>query len=103
MKHIFKKPITLTYTDEMKQNDELWKTEQEDRNLMAKLYEQIINEAKSKGFKCTYKIYNGPSEEIIEVFEGKEEQKLCELGILTSNNMFGYCKALIQYIECCLN
>lgn len=99
----FKKPITLTYTDEMKLNDKLWEIEQEDRKLMAQLYEQIITEARNKGFKCTYIIYDGNEEKIVEIFKNEEEQELCQLGILNSYNLFGYCKPLIQYIEQCLN
>lgn len=93
--------IKLTYTEEMKKQDKLWQTESEDLELMDKLYNQIVKEAKGKGFKGVVEIYEANGEMVSEVYESKEEQRLVEDGKLDlhGENMSGYCKPLIEKIE----
>lgn len=52
----------LTYTKEMEKQDKLWQEEKENLNTMEKLYNQIIEEAKNKGFKSASEIYDGEKE-----------------------------------------
>lgn len=92
----------LTYTKEMKKQDKLWESENEDLYIMEKLMNEIIEEAKTKGFTGTTIIYDGKKEKITEVFENKEQLKSARLGKFESLG-FGYCKPLINYLEEILN
>lgn len=97
-----KKEIKLTYTEVMKEQDKLWEGEIEDRNLMESLFNQIIKEAKTKGFTGYCKVYQGPGECICEVFDSEEEfNKLFHTD--EERDMLGFCKALISNLEERLN
>ena len=94
--------IKLSYTDEMKKQDKLWEYEVEDTTIMEKLFHDIVNEAKEKGFKGYCDIYQGPGECICEIFEDKKEyEKLRESGEETE--MVGFCKPLIERLEARIN
>lgn len=93
--------IKLTYTDEMKEQDVLWITEEENFEAMKKLYQQIIKEATEKGFNGSYQIYE-MNEVVIEIYENEQEKKECEDGSQVAS-MYGYCKALIGHLEFILN
>lgn len=94
-----KKVIELTYTEEMKKQDKLWKAEKEDSNLMEKLFHQIANEAKEKGFTGYCSIYQADNECICEIFHNKEEYKKASLSGEAVYHSFGFCKALIEELE----
>ena len=49
----------LTYTDEMKKQDELWKTEEENIAIMEQLQRQVVYEAKAKGWKGSAVLWKG--------------------------------------------
>lgn len=83
----------------MKQNDKLWETEQEDLELMIKLYEQIVSEAKSKGFKGIVEIYMGTGEACIDLYETEEDYELGRVGTIEPAGSFGFCRPLIECIE----
>ncbi len=95
--------IKLTYTKEMDFQDFLWNTEGEDKERMKELYVGIMEEAKEKGFKGSYDIYDGEyPEAIIEVYRDEKEREDAYLGKVEVP-MFGYCKPLIEYLEKILN
>lgn len=97
--------IKLTYTDEMKKQDELWQTEKEDLNTMKKLYNDIIDEAKNNGFQGNVIFHVFNDEAVFEIFESKKEEEMVSSGELDLNgeNMGGYCKPLIEKLERILN
>ena len=84
----------LTYTDEMKKQDELWKTEEENIAIMEQLQRQVVYEAKAKGWKGSAVFWKGGNESIVDIAENEEEHQ-------HGNEVesFGYCKALINKIE----
>lgn len=86
----------------MQKQDKLWNKEKEDLNIMEKLYNKILKDAKDKGFKGIANIYDGGDEKLIEIFRNKEEQELAALG-KKDVNTFGYCKPLISHLEKILN
>lgn len=84
----------LTYTDEMRKQDELWETEEENIELMEQLQRQVIYEAKAKGWKGSAVFWKGGNESIVDIAENEEEHQ-------HGNKVesFGYCKSLINKIE----
>lgn len=84
----------LTYTDEMKKQDELWKKEEEDLEIMEQLQRQVIYEAKVKGWEGSAVFWEGANESIVDIAENEEEH---EKG--NEVESYGYCKALIARIE----
>lgn len=90
--------VKLSYTEEMKEQDKLWINEEENTTIMEKLFHQIVNEAKEKGFTGYCDIYQGPGECICEVFENKKEFKQT-LDTMESGTMFGFCKPLVEELE----
>lgn len=94
------KIIKLNYTDEMKEQDLLWKNEEEDLEVMEKLYKEIIKEAQEKGFKGHYVIYEYNGECICKIYEDIEHYNNNDED---SDVMVGYCKPLIEYLEALLN
>lgn len=84
----------LTYTDEMKKQDELWKEEKEDLELMGQLQRQVVYEAKAKGWKGSAVFWEVGNESVVNIAENVEEHQ-------QGNEVesFGYCKALIDKIE----
>lgn len=93
--------IKLTYSNDMQEQDLLWKTEEENFDVMKELYLQVMKEAKEKGFNGIHHIYEH-NEAIIEIYENETEKKKCENGEQEAS-MFGYCKALISHLEYILN
>ena len=84
----------LTYTDEMKKQDELWKEEEEDLELMGQLQRQVIYEAKAKGWKGAAVFWEGDNESVVDIADNEEEHHHG-----SNVESFGYCKALIDKIE----
>lgn len=90
--------IKLNYTDEMKEMDKLWENEEEDTTIMERLFNEIVEEAKEKGFDGVVDIYQGPREAIADVYNSQEEMASAQLsGIETT--CYGYCKPLIEHLE----
>lgn len=87
----------LNYTDEMRQQDKLWETEEEDLDKMIELYKQIMNEAVNKGFKGKYELYICRNEAIATVWENSE--RIIEEEV----ESFGFCRPLISHLEWELN
>lgn len=105
LKSIFNKKkesslIKLTYTDEMKEQDALWEKENEDVQVMERLYKEIIKEAREKGFKGYEVIYEYNGECVCEIYENVEQYNDNDND---SDFMAGYCKPLIEYLEAVLN
>ena len=100
--------IKLTYTDSMKEQDELWKTEKEIPEIMLSLQKDIVKEAELKGFAGVVKFWDWErgNEVVAEVYKDEkefsdyEDGKLCLKGL---NNISGYCLALIENLEEYLN
>ena len=86
----------LTYTDEMKKQDKLWKEEEEDLELMGQLQRQVIYEAKAKGWKGSAVFCEGENESVVYIAENEDEAWSPYRDEVES---FGYCKALIDKIE----
>lgn len=84
----------LTYTDEMRKQDELWKTEEENIEFMEQLQRQVIYEAKAKGWKGSAVFWKFENKSLVDIAENEEEH---ERG--NEVESFGYCKALINKIE----
>jgi hypothetical protein len=93
----------LTYTDEMKAQDKLWEIQNEDFGVMEKLYNQIITEAKIKGFNGVTYIYSVGSEMLCQIFNSEEEKELADIGTYSDFDEVGYCKPLIEKLEAILN
>lgn len=93
----------LTYTEEMKKQDLLWETEDEDRTIMESLYKEIITEAKEKGFKGKCVISHSMSECNCEVYESEEEYELLTRTEEYTKWNFGNCTSLIEYLENIIN
>lgn len=91
--------IKLNYTGEMIIQDKLWGEEKENLNIMAKLYKEIMTEAKDKGFNGYYIIYKANEECICEIYENEDAYN----NGAESLNLFGFCKPLIDYLESILN
>lgn len=81
----------LTYSEDMKKQDELWKAEKEDINTMQSLFVEIMTEAKEKGFIGTIAIYSWDNEALIDVAIDDEIKT------------FGFCKPLIDCLEEIIN
>lgn len=81
----------LTYSEDMKKQDELWKEEKEDINTMQSLFVEIMTEAKEKGFIETTAIYSWDNEALIDVSIDDEIET------------FGNCKSLIKRLEEIIN
>lgn len=81
----------LTYSEDMKKQDELWKEEKEDINTMQSLFVEIMTEAKEKGFIGTTAIYSWDNEALIDVSIDDEIET------------FGNCKSLIKRLEEIIN
>lgn len=81
----------LTYSEDMKKQDELWKEEKEDINTMQSLFVEIMTEAKEKGFIGTIAIYSWDNEALIDVAIDDEIKT------------FGNCKSLIKRLEEIIN
>lgn len=95
--------LKLTYTEEMKKQDELWRSESEDLDVMKKLYNEIIAEAKKKGFKGATYMYSIDGEMLCQIFNNEEEKELAALGKYNDFDEVGYCKPLIGKLEQMLN
>lgn len=81
----------LTYSEDMKKQDELWKEEKEDINIMQAFFVQIMTEAKEKGFRGTTAIYSWDNEALIDVSIDDEIET------------FGNYKSLIKRLEEIIN
>lgn len=81
----------LTYSEDMKKQDELWKEEKEDINTMQSLFVEIMTEAKEKGFIGTTAIYSWDNEALIDVSIDDEIET------------FGNCRSLIKRLEEIIN
>lgn len=81
----------LTYSEDMKKQDELWKEEKEDINTMQSLFVEIMTGAKEKGFIGTTAIYSWDNEVLIDVSIDDEIET------------FGNCKSLIKRLEEIIN
>lgn len=90
--------INLTYSEQMKTQDSLWNEEEEDLEVMPKLYEQVMSEAITKGFNGGYVIYEGTNEAIIDIHLDKTRVDYDD-----ADESFGYCKPLIEFLERLLN
>ena len=91
--------VKLNYTNEMQKQDELWKSEKEDLDIMEYLFNQIILEARELGFNGYVNIYQANGECICEVYDNKEEYQKCCNGEIGNEFIFGYCKPLIACLE----
>jgi hypothetical protein len=91
--------MKLDYTDRMKEQDKLWETESEDTNIMENLFNDIIRQAKQKGFNGYYVIYQVNNECVCEIYNSEEEYEKCCNGEEDSEFLFGYCKPLIECLE----
>lgn len=91
--------MKLTYTEEMQKQDALWENEKEDFDIMEKLFNNIMEEAKEKGFNGCYIIYKTDIECVCEVYDNEEEMEKCCSGELDTRFMFGHCKPLIELLE----
>lgn len=95
--------LKLTYTEEMKKQDELWQSESEDLDVMNKLYNEIIKEAKQKGFRGVTYIYSVNKEMLCQIFNNEEEKEQADFGTYNDFDEVGYCKPLIGKLEEMLN
>lgn len=99
--------IKLTYTDSMKEQDELWKTEKEIPEIMLSLQKDIVKESEQKGFTGIVEFWDWEwgNEIVAQIYENQKEYDDCELGILDleGENMTGNCASLIRYLEYVLN
>lgn len=97
------KKIKLTYTEEMKVQDLLWKQEKEDLEIMERLQKSIVMEAINKGLSVYVYQYSYNNEYMTEVYADKQHYLWeCEHGTSEIRN-FGYCRSLLQYLEKLLN
>lgn len=101
LKNLFRKK--LTYTNEMKEQDLLWENEAEDFEVMEKLFHQIVNEAKEKGFKGYVLVYKTDIEVLAEVFESKDQYEKAIEGLFNDYESTSKCKTLIEILEKHLN
>lgn len=92
------KNVTLTYTDEMKEQDALWENEQEDLDIMESLFHELVNEAKENGYTGIARIYRKPDETICELFQSEDELTVSDLTD-REVEMYGYCKPLLHRLE----
>jgi len=97
LKNLFRKK--LTYTKEMKEQDLLWDNEGEDFDVMEKLFHQIVNEAKEKGFEGHVLIYKTDIEVLAEVFESKDQYEKAIDGLFDGYESTSKCKTLIELLE----
>ena len=98
LKDLFRKK--LSYTKEMKEQDLLWENESEDFDVMEKLFHQIVNEAKEKGFKGHVLIYKTDIEVVAEVFESKDQYEKAIDGLFDGYyDSTSKCKTLIELLE----
>ncbi len=94
--------ILLTYTDQMKEQDLFWQDENENLEVMKQLQEQIVAEAKEKGFNGITKTYVANNEAVTEVYFSLEEKKNVDNGLLDID-CYGNCKGLIKVLEYGIN
>lgn len=90
--------MLLTYTREMKEQDKLWGTENEDCELMGVFYDRVMLEAKEQGFKGEYIHYGCNGEQVIEIYDNMGHKVAADLG-LAESYMFGNVKAVIDFLE----
>ena len=83
--------VNLTYTEEMKEQDRLWETEQEDVKVMSRLYNQIIAEAKEKGFKGRCEYVEWGREMTCSIYENEDDDEAYAI--------VGFCKPLISRLK----
>lgn len=95
--------IKLTYTDQMRKNDNFFEKEGYDTEVMLELFEQILSEAREKGFTCPVDIYEEQCIAVAEVFKDEEEKELVYSDLQINENMFGICELFIEHIESILN
>ncbi|MFW6024954.1 MAG: hypothetical protein ACOCRX_01295 [Candidatus Woesearchaeota archaeon] len=95
--------IKLTYTKEMQKQDNLWESEKEDLSVMEKLFKEIIDEAKAKGFTGVTYIYDAPGEKLCQIFENEKQKSLAHLGEYEDFPEVGCCKYLIKCLEQMIN
>lgn len=89
----------ITYTGEMAIQDELWKSEKEDLEVMKRLYNEIVAEAREYGFKGIVDIYESSNEMVVELFESEEEFEKVRNGVIDNEDMFGHCLPLVKRLE----
>lgn len=92
------KNVTLTYTDEMKTQDALWENEQEDSDIMERLFQDIVNEAKANGYTGIANIYQRRSEALCELYDDENHQ----VAVLTTGanaDIYDHCQSLIERLE----
>lgn len=94
--------LNIAYTQEMKYQDQLWKSEKEDFEIMERLQNEIVNQAKQNEllkdyYYITYLAYE--DEIITEVYESEEIMDNGENSFFTCGN----CKALIENIKNLIN
>lgn len=101
-KKFFRKPVRLTYTEEMRDQDRLYEIEKEDRTTMERLHKSIVKEAIHKGFKgaaetINYNDNNGVITEVFRTQNDLEKERLTGDGLQIAS--CGYCHALINVLE----
>lgn len=95
--------LKLTYTEEMKSQDLLWKEEKEDLQLMEHLQKSIVKEAVDKGLNIYVYQYSHNNEYMTEVYKDEKHYLWeCEHGTSEIRN-FGFCWPLLKYLEQLLN
>lgn len=95
--------VRLTYTDKMKEQDLLYDAEKEDRELMVKLHESILNEARTlgwTGYAITY-TYDNPDapETMTELYKSERDWKDGN----EPHEILAPCRLLIKELENLLN
>lgn len=98
--------LKLTYTEEMKEQDRLYENEQEDRDVMERLHNNILGEAKRMGFTgvaevINYNDWHGVNTELFHSQEDLEKERQTGDGLQIA--ICGYCRALIENLEEILN
>ena len=96
--------IKLNYTDKMKEQDNLWRSESENLSTMKELYEAIYSEALKEGFVGYVNIYSSGDEMLAGVYRSmREYEDDCNGSFYMSDGDVGNCKALINRIEAIMN
>ena len=86
----------IKYTKDMKTQDELWDTANEDLEVMFSLQANVIKEARNlgwKGFATTFIVHDG-HEVVTEISDSQESD---------DTESFGTCRGLIKALEIELN
>lgn len=91
--------VQLNYTEEMKEQDLLWESQNEDSLKMQELFEAIISEANKKGLKEVCYVYNLENECICNIYNSQDDidtgkEPLYEHAL---------CKNLIKSLETLIN